>query len=109
MSPAEDPMVRRLSPGGNRIRTIGSSAGDIHPSSPYLKRPRLIATDRSSRRAAVRCAATHRPDQAASHQVVRAVIGAKHGSARTGSKAQAAAVENRSGREINCCCLRHRF
>ena len=32
--------------------------------------------------------------------VVRAVIGAKHRSARTGSKAQAAAVENLSGPEI---------
>jgi hypothetical protein len=41
--------------------------------------------------------------------VVRAVIGAKHRSARTGSKAQAPAVENRSVPEINCCCLRHRF
>jgi hypothetical protein len=41
--------------------------------------------------------------------VVRAVIGAKHRSARTGSKAQATAVENRSGPEINCCFLRIGF
>ena len=38
-------MVRIQFPPGVSRRTIGSSAGTFTPSSPYLKRPRLIATE----------------------------------------------------------------